>query len=542
MFRKTTTIALLFVLLAAGSLLPHVAQAQVGQWQASYWSNTTLAGEPVLVRTESQINYNWGTGSPAPGVPADRFSARWTGTFNFEPGAYRFTVTVDDGARLWVNEQLIIDEWTVQSETTFNADVTLPGGNIPIRLEYFENTGVALIRLNWTRVAVPPPAAPPPAAPTGFWRGEYFNNRDLSGLPALLRNDPSINFDWGLGSPEPNVINVDNFSVRWTRTLDLPAGRYRFTVTVDDGVRLWVNNQLIIDQWRIQSATTYSAEIDLPGGPVPVRMEYFEAEAQAVARLSWTRVGVAPPAVPPPALPPEIGAPVNVWRGEYFNNPNLAGEPALVRNDAQLLFNWGLDSPEPGVIQPDQFSARWTRTLSLTPGRYEFTVRVDDGVRLWVANRLIMDEWRPQPLRTFTAQVDVVGGATPVRVEYFEDAGEARIEVSWQRIGPLAITPTAPVVVPPPAVPPPAAPPPVLAPTGRPVARVIGAYYLNVRSGPAVQFPPLAVIAGGQTVTLLGRSPATGWIQIQLPDGRTGWVNGRYLAPTDPFFNLPVTG
>ncbi|RIK34783.1 MAG: hypothetical protein DCC55_32335 [Chloroflexi bacterium] len=539
MRRKVSSVILLFVLLSAGLLLPQVLHAQVGQWQALYWTNTTFGGEPELVRTESQINHEWGTGSPAPGIPADRFSARWTGTFAFEPGRYRFTVTVDDGARLWVNNQLIIDEWTVQSEQIFTADVTLPGGNIPIRLDYFENTGVALIRLDWTRIGN---GIDDPALPAGFWRGEYFNNRSLSGLPALLRNDANINFSWGQGSPEPNIIDVDNFSVRWTRSLNLPAGRYRFTVTVDDGVRLWVNNQLIIDEWQTQSATTYSAEVDLPGGSVPVRMEYFEAEGNAVAQLSWTRLTAAPPAAPPPAPPPAEGAPVNVWRGEYFNNPNLAGEPALVRHDPQLNFNWRLDSPEPNVIDPDRFSVRWTRTLSLASGRYEFTVRVDDGVRLWVDGRRIIDQWRAQPLQTFTAQVDVTGGATPVRVEYFEDAGEARIEVTWRRIGDLALTPTQPVVVPPPAVPPPAVPPPAVPPPAAPVATVTGAYFLNVRSGPGVQFPPLAVVAGGQTVTMLGRSPATGWIQIQLPDWRAGWVNGRYLAPSVPFTNLPVTG
>ena len=87
-----------------------------------------------------------------------------------------------------------------------------------------------------------------------------------------------------------------------TRTVDLPAGQYRFSVTADDGVRLWVNNHLLIDAWREQAATTYTAEMHLPGGSVPIKMEYFEKGGKAVAKLTWE------------ALYPSIGN----WRGEYF--------------------------------------------------------------------------------------------------------------------------------------------------------------------------------------------------------------------------------
>lgn len=93
-------------------------------------------------------------------------------------------------------------------------------------------------------------------------------------------------------------------------------------MTVDDGGRLWVNGRLLIDAWQIQSPHTCSADIYLPGGPTPVRMEYFENLRGAVAQLSWERAPLR----------------TEFWRGEYFDNPAFRGAPALVRQDAEIDF------------------------------------------------------------------------------------------------------------------------------------------------------------------------------------------------------------
>ena len=68
---------------------------------------------------------------------------------------------------------------------------------------------------------------PQPQSSDQFWIGSYWNNMSLSGNPILQRNDSSINFDWGLGSPDP-VVNADQFSARWTRVIETSSGWYRF--------------------------------------------------------------------------------------------------------------------------------------------------------------------------------------------------------------------------------------------------------------------------------------------------------------------------
>ena len=101
------------------------------------------------------------------------------------------------------------------------------------------------------------PALPPCPPLYGAWNGEYFNNRDLAAPPTFVRQDPNIAFDWGTWGPG-NGVGANNFSVRWTKVENFDGGNYRFWATVDDGVRIWVDGQLIIDYWRIGPATTVS--------------------------------------------------------------------------------------------------------------------------------------------------------------------------------------------------------------------------------------------------------------------------------------------
>jgi hypothetical protein len=95
---------------------------------------------------------------------------------------------------------------------------------------------------------------PATAASPGDWWGDYFSNPDLSGAPAMSRYDETINFSWGGGSPASG-LPADNFSVRWVCDEWFAGGTYRFQVLSDDGVRVWVGDQLVVDEWRDRQAT-----------------------------------------------------------------------------------------------------------------------------------------------------------------------------------------------------------------------------------------------------------------------------------------------
>ncbi|MBM4467562.1 MAG: hypothetical protein FJ014_18745 [Chloroflexi bacterium] len=87
---------------------------------------------------------------PRPSVPADKFSARWQRYVWFDAGTYHFTLSIDDGARLWVDDRLLIEAWQDPQVATFQANVTLSQGYHRVRLEYYEAGGAAGVHLNWT--------------------------------------------------------------------------------------------------------------------------------------------------------------------------------------------------------------------------------------------------------------------------------------------------------------------------------------------------------------------------------------------------------
>jgi len=122
----------------------------------------------------------------------------------------------------------------------------------------------------------------------GF-KGEYFNNKDLQGEPAVTRTDEQVNFDWFTNSPVPE-LNTDNFSVRWTgQIVPTVSGLYQLGMRSDDGLRLYLDDKLFIDDWRDRSARTVTAPIELEAGRrYKIRIDYYDRYASATAKLIWT--------------------------------------------------------------------------------------------------------------------------------------------------------------------------------------------------------------------------------------------------------------
>ncbi|MCX5852858.1 MAG: BACON domain-containing carbohydrate-binding protein, partial [Deltaproteobacteria bacterium] len=125
------------------------------------------------------------------------------------------------------------------------------------------------------------------SCPGQFW-AEYFANQSLTGLPSLTRCEVSpLTWDWGTGSPGIGIPS-DHFSARWSGEFQFgEAGGYTFTSRTDDGVRVWVDDILIIDHWVDQGPTVYQATITLTAGAHTVVMEYYENLGGAVAQLRW---------------------------------------------------------------------------------------------------------------------------------------------------------------------------------------------------------------------------------------------------------------
>ncbi len=129
-------------------------------------------------------------------------------------------------------------------------------------------------------------------------KAEYYDNIDFTGA-GITRTDLTVNFNWAAISPDPK-LGVDDFSVRWAGFVEPAYSEpYTFSTLVDDGVRLWIDDQLLIDAWYDQVATSHSGTITLSAGRrYRLKMEYYERGGLAVARLLWASPSQAQELIP----------------------------------------------------------------------------------------------------------------------------------------------------------------------------------------------------------------------------------------------------
>ena len=248
------------------------------------------------------------------------------------------------------------------------------------------------------------------------WHAEYFNNLSLSGAPALVREDPKIDYDWKLGSPDPR-IQVDNFSARWTRLVNLDwSGNYRFYANSDDGMRVWVDGILLIDQWFDRQDAWTTADIYLADGNHTIKVEYYEHVGAAMAKLVYQ---------------PEGDGTGGMWKSEYFTNPDLEDEPGVTSADTAIDFDWGGGSPAEW-IPAHWFSARYTRDVIFSAGTYQFIVTTEGGVRLYVDDALILDQWQQVGKTTYTTKATLTSAVHRIVLEYTHTWRNASLHLSWQ--------------------------------------------------------------------------------------------------------------
>jgi uncharacterized protein YgiM (DUF1202 family) len=125
------------------------------------------------------------------------------------------------------------------------------------------------------------------------WSAFFWNNTDFSGSPAASRTDAAINFNWVTGSPVPGVINGDNFSVRWSTRFNFTAGTYRFRAGADDGIRVAVNGQIIINRFTaaVGGFIVNTADVTLGTGSYEIIVDYYEGVGEAGVLFDWTVAG-----------------------------------------------------------------------------------------------------------------------------------------------------------------------------------------------------------------------------------------------------------
>jgi len=203
------------------------------------------------------------------------------------------------------------------------------------------------------RPPVPPPGprpnprpGPGPQPANGPWEAQYWNNPDQAGAPVLGRVDQAINFNWGFGTPDPSRIPADNFSARWTRAVQVTGGVYRFYVQHDDGARISIDGQVILDAYGYIGNRLDAVDYYIAPGWHTIVVDYVERTALAEVRFSYSLLyvgqplpgeGIGNPSQPPPVVP---GQPFPCSK-PYLNDSNLCAEqPYPIRRGSSAGIVW----------------------------------------------------------------------------------------------------------------------------------------------------------------------------------------------------------
>ncbi|WP_174728994.1 PA14 domain-containing protein [Mesobacillus harenae] len=376
-----------------------------GTWIGEYYPNMSLQGAPYIIGGDDStnqvehLNFNWGYGSPLPAIQSDQFSARFTKREYFEEGLYLFEAKSDDGIRIWVDDQLVINSWANSSGTLKTGKAAITEGQHTIKVEYFENSGAALLELNYKPFVKSPVQA----------GGE-------------------VHYNWGAGSPGAGVP-ADYFLAEFDQTQHYGAGDYFIQTLADDGIKVEADGKWLINRWGDSGgAINRSLWTDVTEGEHKIKTHYYESTGNAAVFSDVVQL--------------------DSWLAYYYPNSGLKGVPVAARTLApvgeskNLLEDFGLGSPGKGV-PADHFSARYTTAKRIPAGEYILRARADDGIRVYVDGKLVLDRWSNSAFREDIAAVNIVDGAMSenghqnthwIEVQYFDNTGYGKVELILENI------------------------------------------------------------------------------------------------------------
>ncbi|MCC3509987.1 MAG: hypothetical protein JGK29_13010 [Microcoleus sp. PH2017_17_BER_D_A] len=299
-------------------------QVPANNWKAEYFNNINLTGNPVFVENlgdgSQGFSKNWGNSSP-PNTPSDNFSARMTTQRYLAPGLYQIKTQADDGIRVRVKNQTVVDQWNYKSFAPNSGYFRSNGETVPIAVDYSELGGGAALNFNiipvttkfqdsvnpsqqWKATVYSWNSSQGSAPPTNFWEGD-INNPNAIGVINLGSNTRSdgkkgINANWGTGAPngDGNRLPHDFFAMRAYTQANFDGSSYKFRVEGDDGFQLLARSQSTGQLFNIttpnQWTQSYSAKeinYQLPPGQYDMYFNQYEGGGEARFDLSWEKMG-----------------------------------------------------------------------------------------------------------------------------------------------------------------------------------------------------------------------------------------------------------
>jgi uncharacterized repeat protein (TIGR01451 family) len=264
-----------------------------------YFSGGSFA-TPLVVTNDDNVNFTWVNGRPDPIVPKGVFSARWTGQVEAPvTGTYTFYANADSGTSLTVNGISLFNTLATAATSHNSGAIALVAGTkYSVNLQYVSRgAGAAKVQLAYAAPGLARQVIPASdlfndstvALPSSTPLIGYYYLGENFAVPAMERADPAINFNYGKSTPDQVIPSADSFSIRWIGTVVAPqSGTFAVQTISDDGVRLYVNGQLLINDFNDHPAKSDVAKVNLTAGTTyPVRFDYYEDHIYTTAVLAW---------------------------------------------------------------------------------------------------------------------------------------------------------------------------------------------------------------------------------------------------------------
>ncbi len=298
------------------------AQAACGLlWDAKYYNDRefgTQDGSLIWVEClPPSITGGLSTTFDSAAVPDTNFSAEFERSVTFGNGTYEFVATFEDGVRVYVGTELVIDEWTLYpGPRTVTAQVYIGGVPQSVKIEFFNgNGGNARLDVSWLQISsggntpvpgvgsgggggssgtssTPVPVCDDTVSSTSPWSSVYYNSTDFTGTAYTLESSfddgKPLSRDYGDVSPGLGLTN-DAWSAIFTRSVEFPiTSTVEFSLTVDDIATVYLDGEAIIATHTYFTGQTYTATLEVPEGSHTIEVKYTEFVGDDYVNLTWT--------------------------------------------------------------------------------------------------------------------------------------------------------------------------------------------------------------------------------------------------------------